>query len=146
MVQVDIGLLIKVDGQQVGIGQTGTGIVGGEAGNVQGRIDGLPQGGGGKIGGARVPFSLAKIDRNGDPLVTVVFDGFDLATANRDLLPETGRDVDLAGARPLPFGVGENIPRQFLQRVETVAEARFGRGSGRWTGHEDGGQEQKPLS
>ena len=93
-----------------------------------------------------MPFSLAKIDRNGDPLVTVVFDGFDLATANRDRLTEASRDIDLASARPLLFGIGKDVSRQLLQRVETVTEARFGQGSGRWTGHEDGGQEQKPLS
>ena len=37
---------MKVDGQQFGIGQACAGIFSGEAGNVQGRIDGLTQGAG----------------------------------------------------------------------------------------------------
>jgi hypothetical protein len=44
------------------------------------------------------------------------------------------------------FRHGENVARQFLQRVEAVAEARFA--ERRWwlDGTWGGGQRQKPLS
>jgi hypothetical protein len=67
--------------------------------------------------------SLAEIDRDRDALVAVVLDGLDLAAANRDRLPEAGRDIDLAGARPAFASMGEDVARQFLQCVEAVAEA-----------------------
>ena len=112
-----------VDGQQFGVGQTRTRISGGKAGDIERRVDSLAQGVWRKVGGTGVSLPLTQVDRHRKGLVTVVFDGFDLGTTDRHRLPEAVGDVDLACACSLFAGMSKDIPRQLLQRFETVTEA-----------------------
>jgi hypothetical protein len=123
VVEFEVRLAADVGCQQGGVSQTGAGILGGEAGDVQRRLDGLANGLGREVGGVGVSLALAEVDRHRDALVPVVLDGFDLAAAHAHRLPETRRHIDLASARSLLGSVGEDIARQLPQRVEAVTEA-----------------------
>jgi hypothetical protein len=87
------------------------------------RVDSLAPGRRRKVGGARLPLPLTQVDRDRNSLVAVVFDGFDLAAANRHRLTKPYRDVDLAGAGPLLAGINQDILCQLLENFETVTEA-----------------------
>ncbi len=129
VVQIEIG---AIPGHQRRIGQAGAIVLGGEAGDVQRRLDRFAQCLRREIGGAGVTLALTGIDRDADALVTIELDGFDLVTAHRHRLPEALRDIDLAGRRPLVAGVLEHILGELLQGGEGVGKCGgFGHGEGR---------------
>ena len=65
---------------------------------------------------------LSKINRDTDPLVAAVFDGFDFAATNADGLTKAFRDINLAIAGTRGSGMRQNIVRKFLQGLQWMAE------------------------
>ena len=121
--EIEIGVAIEIERQTIDIRQTGTGIGGSEAGDVDRRVDRLAQRTGCKNRGAGLPFVLPQISGDGDRFVPIVFDGFDFAAADRYRLPETVGNVDFACTGRARFGISQNILRQFPERVEGMTEA-----------------------
>ncbi len=90
MVEVEIGNRVR---QPVRIGETCGRILRGVAGDGERFRDGRVHRVGGEIGGARVAAPLADQHGDADPLVAVVGDGFDLAAADGDALPDRLRHL-----------------------------------------------------
>jgi len=112
-----------IAGHQGGIGQPGTIVLGGEAGDLERCFNRVAQGLRRKIRGAGVALALPGIDGNADALVAIEFDGFNLVAAHRHRLPEALRDIDLASARALVAGVFEDILGQLLQGGVSVGKS-----------------------
>ena len=120
MVQIQIRAILR---HQRRIGQAGAIVLGGEAGDVERRLDRFAQRLRRKVGGAGVTLALADIDGDPDALVAVELDGFDLVATDADRLAEALGNIDLAGRRALVAGMFEDILGQLLQRGERVGKA-----------------------
>ena len=105
------------------IGQAGAVVFGGEAGDVERRLDRLAQRLRREIGGAGVALALADVDGDADALVAVELDGFDFVATHADRLAEAFGDIDLAGRRALVAGMLQDILGQLLQRGEGIGKA-----------------------
>ena len=106
MPQVEILDLAR---EHVLIRQSGAVIRGGEAGDRQRRIHGIPNRLRREIRCAGVPALLADVDGDADALVTVVLDSLDFAAAHRDRLAETFAHLGLRRTRTLRLGAIQDV-------------------------------------
>ncbi len=112
-------------GQQLLVGQSGTGIFRRETRNRQRGIDRGLDCLAAKIRGGGVAAALAEIDADADALVLVELDGLDRLFARRHRLAEALRDVGLASGGAKPAGVVEHLLRESGQIFAPVTELLF---------------------
>jgi len=132
MVEIEVRAVLR---HQRRLGEAGAVVFGGEARDVERRLDGIAQRLCRKVRGAGVTLALAGIDGDADTLVAVVLDGFDFVATHRHRLAEALRNIDLARARPLAGSVFEDIGGKLLEGGEGIGEGGgFGHGRGVKTG------------
>ena len=135
MEQVEVGIGV---GHVLRIGQAGHGVFGGEAGNVEGGLHRLANGGGGEIRGGRIAALLAQVHRNAKRFVAVALHILQLALAHRDAEPRAFRHFCSSVDRPELPGVGEGQIDEFLELAAGVLETGEG-GAGIGCGAGTGG-------
>ena len=128
MEQVEIARLAA---EQLGVGEPGAIVARGEARDRQRLAHRIGNGARRKIGGAGVPFLLADVDRDAEPLVAVVLDGLDFALAHGHGLPVAVGDLRLAAVGPPVARVPQHVGGDFLQGLVAQRKACLGH---RWIG------------